>query len=392
MSIRHTRIAFAWLVSVALAAACSPAAVAVGHGGGGGGGGGGGHGGGMGGGGHMGGGYGGYSGGWSGGHSYSGQIARQLQPIVSWLLNRHRPSGDWNHGHSGDWNHGIPAIGTTANGTTIGRGGIITDPTGTAGGGASISGGPGSASPGGPATTTTATESRTPATFTLPLRRQRDSLRGLYARGRRPRRDRAGRRGGTAAGGRRRNGRAGDAFDFYGRAVAAFGQGEFRDATHLAAHAAVDDPRNQKVHLLLSLGLFATGEYRGAAIEAHAVASLGKVPDWPTLYGLYNNVDAYTTHLRALEKFVRDKPSSAEGRFLLGFQYMMAGHRDEARDEFLKALKLAPRDRLAAQLLKEEGGTVPPEIAKQLAELPPPQKTFAPTLPPPPAPQAPPAN
>ena len=63
-----------------------------------------------------------------------------------------------------------------------------------------------------------------------------------------------------------------------------------------------------------------------------------QVPDWATLYGFYNNVDAYTTHLRALEKFVRDKPASPEGRFLLGFQYMMAGHRDEARDEFLKAL------------------------------------------------------
>jgi Tfp pilus assembly protein PilF len=184
----------------------------------------------------------------------------------------------------------------------------------------------------------------------------------------------------------------GDTLDFHNRALAAFEQGEYRDATHLAAHALVDDPRNPKVHLLLSLAMFATDEYRGAAMEAHAVAALGKVPDWATVYGLYGSVDPYTSQLRALEKFVHDSPSAPEGRFLLGFQYMMAGHRDEARDEFLKALKLAPRDRLAAQLLKEEGGTVPPEIAKQLSELPAGPSMAAPSLPKPPTPQPPPAK
>ena len=339
----------------------------------------------------MGGGYGGYSGGWSGGHSYSGQMHGNFSQTQH-SFSTSAGHGDWNHGHSGDWNHwnhngwnhngwnhnwawwhnygpywyggwwgfgfGWPWFGFAwwpgyydyCYGVPYADYGYVA-----------------------------VADNVTPYVAYMPENAGPD-VTAPGAAAEQPPAD-----GGETGG-------AGDAFDFYGRAAAAFGQGEFRDATHLAAHAAVDDPRNQKVHLLLALSLFATGEYRGTAIEAHAVASLGKVPDWPTVYALYNNVDAYTTHLRALEKFVRDKPSSAEGRFLLGFQYMMAGHRDAARDEFLKALKLAPRDRLAAQLLKEEGGTVPPEIAKQLAEGPSPQKTFSPTLPPPPAPHAPPAN
>jgi thioredoxin-like negative regulator of GroEL len=178
-----------------------------------------------------------------------------------------------------------------------------------------------------------------------------------------------------------------DPYDFHGRAQTALMQGDYRNATYLAAHAAVDEPRSPETHLLYSLGLFALGEYRGAAVESHAVVSLGKTPDWPALYALYGNVESYTAHLRKLEKYVHNHPESPEGRFLLGFHYLVDGHPTEAKNELLKALKLSPRDRLAAKLLVEAGGTVPPEIAKQLAELPPP--TMAkPSLPEPPAPQS----
>ena len=93
---------------------------------------------------------------------------------------------------------------------------------------------------------------------------------------------------------------------------------------------------------------------------------LGKVPDWPKLIGFYgSNVEPYTAQLRALEKFVGNC-SAPEGRFLLGFQYMMEGHRSVAQDQLLQALKLTPRDRLAAQLLTTVGGTIPADIAKRL--------------------------
>ena len=128
-------------------------------------------------------------------------------------------------------------------------------------------------------------------------------------------------------------------------------------------------------------------EYRGAAMEAHAVAALGPIPDWPTLYGVYGKVEPYTEQLRALEKFTRKKPEAAEGRFLLGFQYLMAGHRDLAKGEFLKALTLTPKDWLAAKLLTKSGGTIPPEIAKQLPPEPAAQKEPPKGPPPPPEPE-----
>ena len=179
----------------------------------------------------------------------------------------------------------------------------------------------------------------------------------------------ASRTGGAAIDGRANAN--GFANQFHEQAVAAFQQGNYRDATHLAAHAAVDEPKSPTVHLLLVLGMFAVGEYRGAAMEAHTVVLLGKTPDWPTVYDFYGDLEPYTKQFRALEKYVADKPKQPEGRFLLGFLCMIGGYRDMAKNNFLEALKLTPRDRVAAQLLRSQGGVVPPDIAKQLAELPP---------------------
>jgi Flp pilus assembly protein TadD len=55
-----------------------------------------------------------------------------------------------------------------------------------------------------------------------------------------------------------------------GPGIQAFQQGNYRDALRLASHAAVDSPRNARVHELLSLPMFALKDYRGAAMEAHA--------------------------------------------------------------------------------------------------------------------------
>jgi tetratricopeptide (TPR) repeat protein len=155
--------------------------------------------------------------------------------------------------------------------------------------------------------------------------------------------------------------------DFHSQALAAFQQGDYRDAVRLATHAIVDNPKSAQDHLLLSLALFAVGQYRGAAMEGHAVAALGTIPDWAMVIGIYNNnVEAYTQHLRTLEKFARNNKTAPEGRFLLGFQYMIDGHQVVARDQLLQALRLTPRDNVAAQLLTREGGTIPADIAKQL--------------------------
>ena len=51
----------------------------------------------------------------------------------------------------------------------------------------------------------------------------------------------------------------------------------------------------------------------------------------------------------------------------------MADHRDAAKNEFLHALKLSPKDKLAAKFLTQVGGTVPADLAPQLAPPPPPK-------------------
>jgi tetratricopeptide (TPR) repeat protein len=142
----------------------------------------------------------------------------------------------------------------------------------------------------------------------------------------------------------------------------AFRQANYSDALRLAGHAAVETPRDVDVHNLLMMAMFAAGNYRGATMEAHAAASLGQPMHWDTLYAFYGDVKPYTEQLRALEKFVAANPSDPGARFLLGYQYLMMGHNDAAKTELTKSLLQAPKDRLAANLLVQVGGTVPDKV------------------------------
>jgi len=104
---------------------------------------------------------------------------------------------------------------------------------------------------------------------------------------------------------------------------------------------------------MMSQALFALKDYRGAAIEAHVALELGPVIDWPTLYAYYGNLDPYTSQLRVLETFVRNNPKAPEGHFLLAYQYMMMGYKQDAKQELTEVTTLAPADKLAEALLKQ---------------------------------------
>jgi len=161
---------------------------------------------------------------------------------------------------------------------------------------------------------------------------------------------------------------ANEALQYYNDARSAFTRGDYRNALRLAGHSAVESPQNAKVHELTSLALFASGEYRGAATEAHAALVLGEPSDWPHLYAYYNDSDRYSEQLRKLEKTVSDVPTSAPGHFLLGYHYLMTGAKAEAKSHFAQAAKLTPNDKLAQHILKqlESGSAVtPPQLPKQ---------------------------
>jgi len=158
---------------------------------------------------------------------------------------------------------------------------------------------------------------------------------------------------------------ASEGLQYYNEARAAFARGDVRNALRLAGHSGVESPQNAKVHELISLSLFASGEYRLAATEAHAALALGAPSDWKNLYAYYHDVDKYTAQLRKLEKTVADVPISAPGHFLLGYHYLMTGAKEEAKTQFAEAAKLTPNDKLAGHILKQlESGDVvkPPEL------------------------------
>jgi hypothetical protein len=159
--------------------------------------------------------------------------------------------------------------------------------------------------------------------------------------------------------------------EFYNDALGAFQQGDYRNALRLAAHASIDWPKDPKPHELASLAFFALGNYRMAAQEAHAAASLGPMSDWATVAGFYNNeAQKYTDQLRALEKFVDEHKADAGARFLLGYQYLITNYRDAAKKQFTEVVKAVPQDKLAAQLLERAGGKAPAAPAPPKPEPP----------------------
>jgi Flp pilus assembly protein TadD len=159
---------------------------------------------------------------------------------------------------------------------------------------------------------------------------------------------------------------ASDALQYYSEAREDFLQGDYQNALRLAGHAELEAPTNPKVHELLSLALFALGKYGPAASEAHAAMAMGPVAQWQDLYGYYNDVNKYTTQLRALEAAAMANPASSADQFLLGYHYLMIGARANAESRFAAAAKLSPGDTLAGQYLKQLRSNAPltaPQIA-----------------------------
>ena len=110
--------------------------------------------------------------------------------------------------------------------------------------------------------------------------------------------------------------------------------------------------------------MFALGNYRAATMEAHAILSLGGRSDWATIAGFYGNPADYTPQLRALEKYVNEHPTEPGSRFLLGYEYLTIGSRADAISQFAQASSLAPKDKLATQVLRQlQGAAAPPTTA-----------------------------
>lgn len=133
----------------------------------------------------------------------------------------------------------------------------------------------------------------------------------------------------------------------------AFRDGNYDETLRLAQQAGTDNPQDPRVSEMISLALFAKGEFRASAGAAQGVLFYGQAADWPTLFSYYGDGGRYTEQLNRLKAFVQDNPNVAEGHFLLGYHRLMMGHVAAARDSFAMTLQLQPEDRIAQRMVDQ---------------------------------------
>ena len=144
------------------------------------------------------------------------------------------------------------------------------------------------------------------------------------------------------------------------QAEQAFRNSNYGEAVRLANHALVESPNDGKLMLLYAQGLFAVGDYQGAAGAIHRAASLLNPEDWGYVvenYAQYYQGNGFVDQMKRLESFLRSNPEAAYAHFLRGYQFGFLGHTDVAVRDLNRALELESRDQLAAELARRFGGT-----------------------------------
>jgi hypothetical protein len=161
---------------------------------------------------------------------------------------------------------------------------------------------------------------------------------------------------------------------FAEKGEAAFKAGDYNGAINAWKHAAIDQPQNPVIMMMLGQALFATGKFDEAAGATQMAMSAIPKEKWgvvATNYKeLYGNPQDYTTQLRALENAVREKPDNPAQRFLLGYHYAYLGYPQQAVDQLDKALKIAPQDEMS-KLLRDEMQAKLPKPATPAVPVPP---------------------
>jgi tetratricopeptide (TPR) repeat protein len=138
----------------------------------------------------------------------------------------------------------------------------------------------------------------------------------------------------------------------------------FKAGDYLVAYKAVDEaifhtPGDPTLHEYRALILFALGKYADAAGVLNPVLASGPGWGWDTMIGFYNSSETYTEQLRNLESYVKNSPTKADSRFLLGYHYMVCGFMEKAYQEFAKASELQPADTISRQLRDLTKASIP---------------------------------
>jgi predicted Zn-dependent protease len=153
----------------------------------------------------------------------------------------------------------------------------------------------------------------------------------------------------------------------FDKARAAFKGGDYAGALQAIDEAIKGLPGDATLHEFRALVLFAQQKYKDAAAGIYAVLSVGPGMNWETMSGLYPNVDAYQSQLRALEAYQREHPEASYAHFLLAYHYLVLGHTEQAVKQLEKFEKLVPSDKLAPELVK--AFTQQPDNGKPKAQV-----------------------
>jgi len=146
--------------------------------------------------------------------------------------------------------------------------------------------------------------------------------------------------------------RAEEAVSDFDLARDAFQSGDYESALKQVDLAIRKMPNDAAIHEFRSLVLFALGRFDESAATLYPVLSVGPGWDWTTMIGLFSGIEAYTTHLRALEAFAKANPTNASAPFLLAYHYLTGGNREASASQLRRVVEMKPDDKLSAYLLE----------------------------------------
>ncbi len=155
--------------------------------------------------------------------------------------------------------------------------------------------------------------------------------------------------------------------DYSGEAKRAFRENNLAGALRMINHALVEMPRDGKLYLLKGQILFAVGEYQRSAIAIHQAASFLDKKDWGHVvknYQDYYRGNHFVQQMGKLKEYLKKNPDSAPAHFVRGYQHGYLGHHKTALRALAKTLELESRDQLAAELIRQFGGTVPEQASQ----------------------------
>jgi hypothetical protein len=132
----------------------------------------------------------------------------------------------------------------------------------------------------------------------------------------------------------------------------AFQKGDYATAQGECERAIRLLPGDANLHEFLALCQFAQEEYKDASATLHEVLAAGPGWGWDTLSSFYASEKTYTAQLRALEKYVKDNPRDAAGRFVLAYHYLALDEREAAAEQLREVVKLQPRDKTSPGILE----------------------------------------